>query len=64
MAEEARQFLGSLLDRYEQDDDAPSKIVWNYFDEDKNRVYVLSDSDTSVEIFIITIQEGKIEVVE
>ena len=58
----ARQFLGSLLDRYEQDEDAPSKIVWNYFDEEnKQRVYVLSDSNISVEIFIITIQEGKIE---
>jgi len=55
----AKEFLQALLEHYEETSEL-SKIVWGFFPDDLERAYVLSDSDVSTEIFIITVQEGKV----
>jgi len=55
----AKEFLQALLEHYEETSEQ-SKIVWGFFPDDSEKAYVLSDSDVSTEIFIISIQEGKV----
>ncbi len=55
----AKEFLQALLENYEETSDQ-SKIVWGFFPDDLEKAYVLSDSDVSTEIFIISVQEGKV----
>ena len=55
----AKEFLQALLENYEETSDQ-SKIVWGFFPDDLEKAYVLSDSDISTEIFIISVQEGKV----
>jgi len=59
MKTNTKEFLQALLEHYEETSEL-SKIVWGFFPDDLERAYVLSDSDVSTEIFIITVQEGKV----
>jgi len=62
----AREFLQELLNMFDEnkndvDSSDDTSFGWNFFTEDEAKAYCLYQTGLDAEVFIITIQEARVE---